>query len=82
MGLRQQLAHAPRKATNVSLNESILAIAQSLKINVSQAAEKGIERAIAEKQAELWLLENQPALESSNAYVAERGLPLAPHRQF
>jgi antitoxin CcdA len=82
MGLRQQFAHAPRKATNVSLNETILGIAQALKINVSQAAEKGIELAIAEKQAELWLQDNKAALESSNDYVAKHGLPLTSHRQF
>jgi antitoxin CcdA len=82
MGLRQRLAHAPRRATNVSLNETIVAIAQSLEINISQAAENGIERAIAEKQIELWLLENKAAMESANAYVTKHGLPLTAHRQF
>jgi antitoxin CcdA len=82
MGLRQRFAHAPRKATNVTLNEAVLAHAQALKINISQAAEMGIERAIAERQAELWLQENKTALESANEYVAKHGLPLTSHRQF
>ena len=39
-------------------------------------------RAIAERRAALWLEENQTALESSNAYVEQQGLPLAQYRGF
>lgn len=77
-----QLPNAPRKATNVSLPESLLAEAKELRINVSQAAETGVARAVAESRAELWLAENREALESSNAYVEQRGLPLARYRGF
>jgi antitoxin CcdA len=82
MGLRQRNAHAPRKPTNVSLNEAVLAVAQALNINISQAAEKGIEREIVERQTALWLDENKTAIESANEYVAKYGLPLTSHRQF
>lgn len=71
-----------RKATNVSLGEALLAEAKALRINVSQAAEAGLARAVAEKRAELWLNENREAMESSNAYVEEHGLPLARYRGF
>jgi antitoxin CcdA len=73
---------APKRATNVSLNESLLAEARELQINVSRAAERGVAQAIVEKRAELWLLENKAALDSSNEYVEKHGLPLARHRQF
>lgn len=73
---------SPRKATNVSLGESLLAEAKALHINVSQAAEAGLARAVAEKRAELWLAENQEAIASSNAYIEQHGLPLARHRMF
>jgi len=73
---------ATRKATNVSLGEALLAEAKSLRINISQAAEAGVARAVAEKRAELWLEANREALESSNAYVEEHGLPLARYRSF
>lgn len=71
-----------RKATNVSLGEALLAEAKALRINVSQAAEAGLARAVAEKRAELWLNANREAMESSNAYVEEHGLPLARYRTF
>jgi antitoxin CcdA len=73
---------APKRATNVSLNESLLAEARELQINVSRAAERGVAQAILEKRAELWLVENKAALDSSNEYVEKHGLPLARYRQF
>lgn len=71
-----------RKATNVTLGELLLAQAKELDINISQAAEAGVAKAIAEKRAEIWLKNNQSALESSNAYVEQHGLPLARYRSF
>lgn len=71
-----------RKATNVTIGEALLAEAKSLNINISQAAEAGLARAVAERRAELWLAENRDALESSNAYVEVNGLPLARYRGF
>lgn len=71
-----------RKAANVSLNEALLAEAKALNINISQAAEAGLARAVAAKRAERWLADNREAVESSNAYVEEHGLPLARYRGF
>ncbi len=72
----------PKKATNVSLAEPLLSEAKELRINVSQAAEAGLAKAVAERRAELWLSENREAIESSNTFVEEHGLPLAKHRMF
>lgn len=80
--LAQKSADKPRKATNVSINEALLAEARALKINVSKAAEAGLAHALAEKRAELWLQQNQTAIESSNDYVNQYGLPLAHYRTF
>ncbi|MBK6639475.1 MAG: type II toxin-antitoxin system CcdA family antitoxin [Rhodocyclaceae bacterium] len=71
-----------KKATNVSLAESLLSEAKELRINISQAAEAGLAKAVAEKRAELWMKENWDAIESSNAFVEKHGLPLAKHRMF
>ncbi len=71
-----------RKPTNITLGEGLLAEAKALQINISQAAEIGVAQAVAEKRAELWLQENHEALESSNAYVEQHGLPLARFRGF
>ena len=75
-------ASAPKKATNVSLAENLLSEAKELHINVSQAAEAGVAKAVAEKRAELWLKDNRAAIESSNAYVEKQGLPLEKYRMF
>jgi antitoxin CcdA len=82
MSLSKPNSTAAKKATNVSLAEPPLAEAKALRINISQAAEAGVAKAVAEKRAELWIQENWAAIESSNAYVEEHGLPLAKHRMF
>lgn len=79
---RSAASGVARKAANVSLNEALLAEAKALNINISQAAEAGLARAVAEKRAERWLADNREAVESSNAYVEEHGLPLARYRGF
>ncbi|NMG45319.1 post-segregation antitoxin CcdA [Aromatoleum toluvorans] len=73
---------APRKPANVSLPEALLSEAKALRINVSQAAEAGLARAVLERRAELWKAENREALESSNEFVEQHGLPLARYRGF
>jgi antitoxin CcdA len=83
MGIAPRRAsEAPKKATNVSISEVLLADAKALQINVSRAAEAGLDQAIAERRAEIWLQENWEALQSSNEYVERNGLPLAKYRQF
>lgn len=73
---------ATKRATNVSLAEDLLSEAKALHINISQAAEAGVAQAIARRRSELWLAENQEAIESSNTFVEKHGLPLAKHRMF
>ena len=73
---------AARKATNVTLDEALLVEAKALRINISQAAEAGLALAVAERRAAQWLEENRRALDSSNAYVEQHGLPLARFRNF
>ena len=73
---------APRRATNVSLNESLLEAARRLGINLSRACERGLQMQVAEVEARRWREDNQDAIASSNDYVERRGLPLAKFRQF
>lgn len=82
MGTEQQSSSRTRRPTNVTIDPHILAMARELKVNVSQAAEQGLARAIAERRASLWLEENRAALDSSNTYVEQFGLPLARYRNF
>lgn len=76
------MSNLARKATNVSISEALLSEAKALKINVSKAAEAGLIVALAKKRSELWLEENRAALDSSNSYVEQHGLPLAQYRGF
>ena len=71
-----------RKPTNVSLAPELVAEARELGVNLSHAAEVGIADAVARRRQERWLKENLEALESSNTFVEEHGLPLEHHRLF
>jgi antitoxin CcdA len=82
MSATNNYANAAKKATNVSLAEPLLAEAKELRINISQAAEAGLAKAVAEKRAELWVAENAKAFEYWNAYVEKNGLPLAKYKSF
>jgi len=75
-------ARTTRKATNVSLNEALLAEAKALHLDIFQAADAGLAQAVAERRAALWLEANREALESANRWVEENGLPLARYRSF
>lgn len=75
-------AQAARKPTNMTLDASLLAEARSLGVNLSQAAEAGVRRAVAEAKAAAWQREHADALASSNAWVDAQGLPLDQYRQF
>ncbi len=71
-----------RRAPNVSLPASYVAEARELGINLSQACERGLIETLAEARKARWLEENREALESSNSYVEDHGLPLAKYRLF
>jgi antitoxin CcdA len=71
-----------RKATNVTLPESLLAEARALGVSLSQACERGLGASVAEARARKWLADNQAGIEAWNEYVETHGLPLAQFRQF
>jgi len=73
---------APRKATNLTLDISLIGSAKELGVNISQAAEEGIQRAVSQARADRWKRDNDAALQSSNQYVEENGLPLEAKRLF
>jgi len=72
----------PKRATNLSLDSDLLAEAKALKINVSQAAERGIAQTLKAERERRWKEENKEALEAANDYLKKYGLPLARYRQF
>lgn len=82
MAAGYSFVHVGKKATNASLAERLLAEAKELRINISQAAEAGVAKAVAEKRAEIWVAENAKAFECWNERAALNGLPLAKYRSF
>ncbi|OIQ88031.1 post-segregation antitoxin CcdA [mine drainage metagenome] len=80
--LRSQQDASLRQRTNVTLPESLLQEARQLKINLSQACERGLAAEVSEAKAQRWQQENQAAIDDWNAYVEEHGVPLAEYRQF
>jgi antitoxin CcdA len=82
MAERRSRSAQNKKATNVSLRSDLLTEARALGVSISEAAEDGLARAIAQAREKQWLQENREAIESSNAYVEKHGLPLARYRQF
>lgn len=77
-----KVRRARKRVANVSIDADILDAAKAFAVNISQAAERGVAQAVAQKQAEQWLRDNQTALDSSNAFVEKHGLPLAKYRPF
>ncbi|EAB6718159.1 post-segregation antitoxin CcdA [Salmonella enterica subsp. enterica serovar Enteritidis] len=76
------MSQSLRKSTNLTLDANLVAEARDMKINMSQAAEEGIAKAVAVEKARLWKEENREAIESWNRHFEEHGLPLAKFRQF
>lgn len=71
-----------RRATNVTLPESLLRQARELQINISQACERGLAAEVERTKAQRWLEENRAAMDAWNDYVEQHGVPLAGFRQF
>lgn len=71
-----------RRQTPILLAEELIVEAKALHIDLTKAAEAGVARAVRDRRAQLWVEENQLALDSSNAYVEQYGLPLEAMRLF
>ena len=73
---------ALRRPTNVSLPVSLVDVARSLDINLSQACEQGVIAAVKAERERQWKRTNKAAIEDYNQWVDENGLPLSEYRQF
>jgi antitoxin CcdA len=71
-----------KRAINITMSADIIADAKALGINVSQVCERGLAEEIRETRNARWRAENREAIEASNAWVEEHGLPLARYRLF
>ncbi|MFQ6017780.1 MAG: type II toxin-antitoxin system CcdA family antitoxin [Kiloniellaceae bacterium] len=65
---------APKRPTNVSLNEDLVRAAKSYGINVSSVAEAALAQAVRERTRQAWIEENSEAIEQYNDRVKSRGV--------
>lgn len=67
-----------RRPVNVTIDQQLVEDAKQQGVNLSQAAEEGVRKALAEK----WLEDNAEAIKSVNDWVDKNGLPLEKYRMF
>lgn len=72
----------PRKSTSLSLDADLIARAKKAGVNLSRAAEVGIENDVRKAEIEQWKKENKPAFDAYNKFVEEHGVLLSNHRMF
>lgn len=80
--IRKDARTATKRSTNLTLRESLIQEARTLDINLSQAAEDGIARAVAKARDKQWIERNRAAMASYDAFVEKEGLILEDLRTF
>ena len=65
--------HAPKKATNLSLNSDLLQKARDLKVNLSATLEQALKDKLKSVEDERWKKENKAAIAAYNEFVADNG---------
>jgi len=74
MNSRSTAVRRRKKATNLSVDDQLLARARELKLNLSQVFEAGLADAIRAREAEAWLKRNKAALDAYNERVEKQGV--------
>ena len=66
--------HAPRKATNLSINSDLLNKTKELDVNLSATLEQALAAILKQKQRSRWVEENRDAIRVYNAHVEKYGV--------
>ena len=74
--------HAPKKATNLSVNADLLSRARELNINLSATLEQALIQALEQHRREQWLARNRDAIDAYNEHVEAHGVFSAGLRSF
>ena len=74
--------HARKTPTNLSLRIDLVQRAKALGLNLSDIAERALEKAIREAEQARWLAENEKAIEYYNDFVEKHGYFGEEFRQF
>jgi len=71
-----------RRSTSLSLDRALLDEARALGVNLSRAAEAGIEAEVRRARASAWQARHAEALAEYNAMIEAGGVPLGRYRKF
>lgn len=63
----------PKRAVNVSVDAGILKVAKEMKINLSLALERALDKLTAEERARRFYEENKASIDAHNAHVEKYG---------
>ena len=74
--------NAPKKPANLSINSDLLNEAKSLKINLSATLEAALLNELKAARRDIWLDENQEAIDACNKLAESHGLFADKHRLF
>jgi antitoxin CcdA len=80
--MRMSNAQTVRKPVNLSIDVELMAKARALGVNVSKVSEAALGAELTRIQNERWREENREAMLAWNAWIEEKGLPLAEYRKF
>lgn len=80
--MKHERISGPRRAANISLPAQLIQDARDLGVALSSACEAGLAAEVKKAREAKWIEENWDAIQSSNRWVEEHGLPLAKYRQF
>lgn len=72
-----QTSHNPsslKKATNLTVNASLLRKAREMDINLSATLELALAEAVRQKQRDQWQIENRSAIAEYNEHVEKHGV--------
>lgn len=70
--------HTRKKPVNISIREDLMKEARALNLNISRAAENGLDIAVREAKEKNWRVRNQDAIDSHNRRIENQGLYLNP----
>lgn len=74
--MRMKATHerARRRATNLSLDETLVAEARALDLNLSRIVEDRLREVVREERARRWLEENREGFEAFARFVEKNGI--------
>lgn len=75
-----RMKHAPvasRRRVNLLLDDEIVGEARALGLNLSQVASRALAIEVKKERDRRWAEENRAAMEASNRWLEEHGLPYA-----